>query len=171
MTFEDLLYEVKNGVAWITINRPDKMNAFRGQTCDEIIRALNKAGYDRDVGCIVLAGAGDRAFCTGGDQGTQDGGYGGRGIIGDQRAVGGGHQAVLRRGALVAALEESRGGHTAHQQRADGDQDRSGIALHRCLQVGLTPIHIGHHCTTANLNQVPGQGHENQRKMNDSVRR
>ena len=64
MTFEDLLYEVKNGVAWITINRPDKMNAFRGTTCDEIIKALNKAGYDRSVGCIVLAGAGDRAFCT-----------------------------------------------------------------------------------------------------------
>ena len=41
MTFEDLLYEVKNGVAWITINRPDKMNAFRGTTCDELIKALN----------------------------------------------------------------------------------------------------------------------------------
>ena len=73
MNFEDILYEVRNGVAWITINRADKMNAFRGQTCDEIIRALNKAGYDRDVGCIVLAGAGDRAFCTGGDQGVHGG--------------------------------------------------------------------------------------------------
>ena len=68
MDFEDILYDIKNGVAWITINRPDKMNAFRGQTCDEIIRALNKAGYDKSVGAIVLAGAGDRAFCTGGDQ-------------------------------------------------------------------------------------------------------
>lgn len=37
MNFEDILYEVRNGVAWITINRPEKMNAFRGQTCDEII--------------------------------------------------------------------------------------------------------------------------------------
>jgi 2-ketocyclohexanecarboxyl-CoA hydrolase len=73
MQFEDILYEVRNGVAWITINRPDKMNAFRGTTCDEIIKALNKAGYDRDVGCIVLAGAGDRAFCTGGDQSAHDG--------------------------------------------------------------------------------------------------
>jgi 1,4-dihydroxy-2-naphthoyl-CoA synthase len=60
MDFEDLLYEIRNGVAWITINRPDKMNAFRGTTCDELIRALNKAGYDKSVGCIVLAGAGDR---------------------------------------------------------------------------------------------------------------
>ena len=55
MEFEDILYEVRNGVAWITINRPDKMNSFRGQTCDEIIRAVNRAGYDRGVGAIVLA--------------------------------------------------------------------------------------------------------------------
>ena len=82
MTFEDILYEVRNGVAWITINRPDKMNAFRGQTCDELIKALNKAGYDRNVGAIVLAGAGDRAFCTGGDQSAHDGNYDGRGTIG-----------------------------------------------------------------------------------------
>ena len=82
MNFEDLLYEVRNGVAWITINRPDKMNAFRGTTCDELIKALNKAGYDRGVGCIVLAGAGERAFCTGGDQSAHDGNYDGRGTIG-----------------------------------------------------------------------------------------
>ena len=82
MKFEDILYEVKNGVAWITINRPDKMNAFRGTTCDEIIKALNKAGYDREVGCIVLAGAGEKAFCTGGDQSAHDGQYDGRGVIG-----------------------------------------------------------------------------------------
>ena len=61
MEFEDILYENRNGVAWITINRPDKMNSFRGQTCDEIIKALNKAGYDRSVGAIVLAGAGETA--------------------------------------------------------------------------------------------------------------
>ena len=82
MNFEDILYEVKNGVAWITINRPEKMNAFRGQTCDEIIRALNKAGYDREVGAIVLTGAGEKAFCTGGDQSAHDGNYDGRGTIG-----------------------------------------------------------------------------------------
>jgi 2-ketocyclohexanecarboxyl-CoA hydrolase len=82
MEFEDILYENRNGVAWITINRPDKMNAFRGQTCDEIIRALNKAGYDRSVGAIVLAGAGEKAFCTGGDQSAHNGNYDGRGTIG-----------------------------------------------------------------------------------------
>ena len=59
MQFQDLIYEIRNGVAWIIINRPDKMNAFRGQTCDELIKALNRAGYDRSIGAIVLAGAGD----------------------------------------------------------------------------------------------------------------
>lgn len=58
------------------------MNAFRGTTCDELIKALNKAGYDRNVGAIVLAGAGEKAFCTGGDQSAHDGNYDGRGTIG-----------------------------------------------------------------------------------------
>ncbi|MCP5265373.1 MAG: 2-ketocyclohexanecarboxyl-CoA hydrolase [Burkholderiaceae bacterium] len=81
--YEDILYEVRdNGAAWITINRPEKMNAFRGQTCDELIHALNRAGYDREIGAIVLAGAGERAFCTGGDQSSHEGQYDGRGTIG-----------------------------------------------------------------------------------------
>jgi 2-ketocyclohexanecarboxyl-CoA hydrolase len=80
--YQDLIYEIRNGVAWITINRPEKMNAFRGQTCEELIQALFRAGYDRSVGAIVLAGAGDKAFCTGGDQSAHDGNYDGRGTIG-----------------------------------------------------------------------------------------
>ncbi len=82
MEFSDLLYTVEDGVATITINRPDKYNAFRGQTCDELIRAFNLAGWDKSVGVIVLTGAGDRAFCTGGDQSSHEGGYDGRGTIG-----------------------------------------------------------------------------------------
>ena len=82
MQYEDLLYEVRNGAAWITINRPQRMNAFRGKTCEELIHALNRAGYDREIGAIVLAGAGDKAFCTGGDQSTHEGQYDGRGTIG-----------------------------------------------------------------------------------------
>src|SRR5450631_4023533 len=82
MELEDILYEVRNGVAWITINRPGKMNAFRGRTCEELIHAINRAGYDDDIGVIVLAGAGDRAFCTGGDQSAHEGKYDGRGTIG-----------------------------------------------------------------------------------------
>ena len=82
MQYEDILYEVKNGAAWITINRPSKLNAFRGQTCEELIHAFNKAGWDKSIGVIVLTGAGDRAFCTGGDQSAHDGQYDGRGMIG-----------------------------------------------------------------------------------------
>ena len=82
MNYDDILYDVRNGAAWITINRPDKMNAFRGRTCDELIQALQRAASERSVGVIVLAGAGDKAFCTGGDQSAHAGQYDGRGTIG-----------------------------------------------------------------------------------------
>jgi 2-ketocyclohexanecarboxyl-CoA hydrolase len=82
MNYEDILYEVKDGAAWITINRPDKYNAFRGKTCEELIDALNRAGWDKSIGAIVLAGAGEKAFCTGGDQSAHEGQYDGRGTIG-----------------------------------------------------------------------------------------
>ena len=82
MDYEDILYEVRGGAAWITINRPERMNAFRGRTCDELIHAIGRAGYDREIGVIVLAGAGDKAFCTGGDQSAHAGQYDGRGTIG-----------------------------------------------------------------------------------------
>ena len=86
MDYQDILYSEADGVARITINRENVLNAFRAQTCEEMIHALQRAGWDRSVGVIVLTGAGDRAFCTGGDQsshGTGDGaGYGGRGAIG-----------------------------------------------------------------------------------------
>jgi len=82
MDYEDILYEVRGAAAWITINRPERMNAFRGRTCDELIDAFGRAGYDREIGVIVLAGAGDKAFCTGGDQSAHAGQYDGRGTIG-----------------------------------------------------------------------------------------
>ena len=82
MTYEDILFTVEGGVATIAINRPKVMNAFRGRTCEELIHAFNKAGWDKAVGVIVLTGTGDRAFCTGGDQSAHDGNYDGRGIIG-----------------------------------------------------------------------------------------
>ncbi|MDD9877893.1 MAG: 2-ketocyclohexanecarboxyl-CoA hydrolase [Magnetovibrio sp.] len=82
MDYQDILYAEADGVATITINRPDKMNAFRGQTCEELIDALNRAGWNADIGVIVLAGAGDRAFSTGGDQSAHEGAYDGRGTIG-----------------------------------------------------------------------------------------
>jgi len=84
MEYQDIHYAVKDRVATITINRPQVLNAFRARTCDELVHAFREAGYDREIGAIVLTGAGERAFCTGGDQsGHTEGGYaGGRGAVG-----------------------------------------------------------------------------------------
>ena len=82
MDYTDILYTKADGIATITINRPKAYNAFTANTCEEMIHAFKDADYDRSIGVVVLTGAGEKAFCTGGDQGTQDGGYGGRGIIG-----------------------------------------------------------------------------------------
>jgi naphthoate synthase len=64
----DTRYEVDNGLAWITIDRPDRMNSFRARTVDELISSFTQAWASPEVGVICLTGAGDRAFCTGGDQ-------------------------------------------------------------------------------------------------------
>lgn len=80
--YEDIIYHAENGVATITINRPEKYNAFRGKTCEELISAFHRAGWNRDIGVIVLTGAGEKAFCTGGDQSAHEGSYDGRGMIG-----------------------------------------------------------------------------------------
>jgi len=72
MELSDVLYEVKDNVARITINRPEKRNAFREETLDELIWAFGQAEQDRTVGVIVLTGAGDRAFCAGGDIAWED---------------------------------------------------------------------------------------------------
>ncbi len=82
MEYKDIKYDVRGPSAWITIDRQDKYNAFRGNTCEELIHAINKAGWDTSIAAIVLTGAGTKAFCTGGDQSAHDGAYDGRGIIG-----------------------------------------------------------------------------------------
>jgi 2-ketocyclohexanecarboxyl-CoA hydrolase len=82
MDYQDILYEVRDGAAYITINRPEKYNAFRARTCDELIHAFGKAGWDKSIGAIVLGSAGEKAFCTGGDQSAHEGSYDGRGTIG-----------------------------------------------------------------------------------------
>ena len=64
----DVRYEVEDGLAWITIDRPERLNAFRARTVDELIRCFTRAWADPDVGVVCLTGSGDRAFCTGGDQ-------------------------------------------------------------------------------------------------------
>ena len=84
-TYKDILYEVRDGVVHITINRPDVYNAFRNQTLEELIDALRRADEEKSANVMVLSGAGDKAFCTGGDQKvhlSEDGLYGPRGTVG-----------------------------------------------------------------------------------------
>src|SRR3989441_2322767 len=64
----DVLYEAEDGLATITINRPERMNAFRARTVDELIRCFKRAWASGEVGVTCLTGEGERAFCTGGDQ-------------------------------------------------------------------------------------------------------
>src|SRR2546423_12064209 len=64
----DVRYELEDGLAWITIDRPERMNAFRAQTVDELIACFKRAWASPDVGAVCLTGAGERAFCTGGGQ-------------------------------------------------------------------------------------------------------
>jgi naphthoate synthase len=66
--FGDILYEKAEGIAKITINRPEVRNAFRPQTVMEMSEAMAEARDDEKVGVIILTGAGDKAFCSGGDQ-------------------------------------------------------------------------------------------------------
>jgi len=75
-TYTDILYEKYDGIAKITINRPEVRNAFRPLTVMEMMDAFSKARDDREVGVVLLTGAGDKAFCSGGDQKVRgDGGY------------------------------------------------------------------------------------------------
>src|SRR4051794_10269632 len=78
--FETIQYEVRDGVGWVTLNRPDVMNAFDGRMLDELSALWRRLRTDDDVRVIVLTGAGDRAFCTGIDRNS---------IVGDGTAEGG----------------------------------------------------------------------------------
>jgi naphthoate synthase len=77
--FQDIKYEKFDGIAKITINRPEVRNAFRPQTIFEMQSAFLDAREDPSVGVVILTGEGDKAFCSGGDQS----------IRGDQGYVGG----------------------------------------------------------------------------------
>jgi len=75
--FEDIIYETSSdGIAKITINRPEVHNAFRPRTVTEMIGAIDLARDDSSVGVVIFTGAGDKAFCSGGDQRVRGtGGY------------------------------------------------------------------------------------------------
>ncbi|MGH8009429.1 MAG: enoyl-CoA hydratase-related protein, partial [Candidatus Binatia bacterium] len=84
MDFTDILYDKRDGVAVVTMNRPQVLNAFRAQTVDEMIEAFHDAWADRDIGAVILTGNGERAFCTGGDQSIrEEGGYQGKPALSD----------------------------------------------------------------------------------------
>jgi naphthoate synthase len=100
--FEDIRYELAEGIAKITIDRPEVRNAFRPETLIEVSDALARAREDTSVGVIVLTGEGPLAFCSGGDQRVRgDSGY----------AIGGGHvlQVVCD---LTIAADNARFGQT-----------------------------------------------------------
>lgn len=74
--YNDILYHKWNGIAKITINRPEIHNAFRPLTVQEMQHALEEARNDSRIGVIILTGAGEKAFCSGGDQRVRgDAGY------------------------------------------------------------------------------------------------
>jgi naphthoate synthase len=74
----DVRYEVDGGLCWITIDRPERMNSFTAHTVEELIGCFKRAWADGEVGVVALTGAGEKAFCTGGDQKqrAQSGDYG-----------------------------------------------------------------------------------------------
>ena len=88
LNFTDIIYNKADGIAKITINRPQVRNAFRPQTVNEMMQALNDARYDDKIGVIILTGQGDLAFCSGGDQSI-------RGDSGYKDEAGGHHLNVL----------------------------------------------------------------------------
>jgi len=82
VTYRDVLYEERDGVATVTLNRPEVLNAIRVGMYEEIADAILRAGWNKSIGVIVLTGAGNRAFCVGGDTSDKKAERKGRGIIG-----------------------------------------------------------------------------------------
>ncbi len=119
VAYEDIRYELStDGIAKITIDRPEVRNAFRPQTLVELSGAFERAREDPDVGVIIFTGAGDKAFCSGGDQRVR----GDTGYMAEGAAVGRFHvtdfQVQLRRlpkpvVAMVAGYAIG-GGHVLH---------------------------------------------------------
>jgi naphthoate synthase len=72
MDYKDIRYETKDGVAWLTMNRPDKGNMVRPQTIRELTHAFQRVREEADLRVAVLTGAGDRFFCIGGEHDEHD---------------------------------------------------------------------------------------------------
>jgi enoyl-CoA hydratase/carnithine racemase len=89
-SFETLLYEEREGVAYVTLNRPDALNSFNGAMQRDLHRLWRGLRRHDDVRCIVLTGSGEKAFCTGIDRMEQMGGEGTATPIDDDLAIGSG---------------------------------------------------------------------------------
>ena len=116
--YQDIRYELADGIAKLTIDRPDVRNAFRPETLVELSQALERAREDTEVGVVILAGEGPLAFCSGGDQRVR----GDSGYVAEGNAVGRFHvtdlQVQMRRlpkpiVAMVAGYAVG-GGHVLH---------------------------------------------------------
>src|SRR5947209_1424833 len=80
--YTDIIFEKAEGIGKITINRPEVRNAFRPETLTELIDAFNDCREDPRIGVVILTGAGDQAFCSGGDQRVRGhGGYVGSAVV------------------------------------------------------------------------------------------
>jgi naphthoate synthase len=120
--YGDILYEKADGIAKISINRPDVRNAFRPQTLAELRDAFGRARDDLEVGSIIFTGAGDDAFCSGGDQRIRgDDGYIGEDEVAQQGVgrldVGDLHIQIRRLPKPVVAMVAGYavgGGHILH---------------------------------------------------------
>jgi naphthoate synthase len=135
--FSDILYEKADGIAKITINRPEVRNAFRPQTLAELKDAFNRARDDLEVGSIIFTGAGSEAFCSGGDQSIRgDDGYIGDDDVAQQGVgrldVGDLHVQIRRLPKPVVAMVAGYavgGGHILHlvcDMTVAGDNARFG---------------------------------------------
>ncbi len=120
--YADILHEKGDGLAKITINRPEKRNAFRPQTLAELRDAFGRARDDLEVGAIIFTGAGTDAFCSGGDQAIRgDDGYIGDDEVAEQGVgrldVGDLHVQIRRLPKPVVAMVAGYavgGGHILH---------------------------------------------------------
>jgi enoyl-CoA hydratase len=94
-SWENLLVAVKDGIAWVTINRPEKLNALNGRTMDDLAAAFASLGEDPAVLGVVLTGAGEKAFVAGADIGE---------LAEDSAAAG--KERALRGQAVLGAIED-----------------------------------------------------------------